>query len=68
MGTTPKVLDLFEYASSASEDEAAAPVHVPRQKRPQKSPLKTAWKTSDVPPMKGTSVWRCSIHLFYVSI
>jgi hypothetical protein len=66
VGTTPKALDLFGSVSSASEDEAVAPVHVPRRKRPQKSPLKTARKSSDVSPMKGSSVRGCSIHLFYV--
>jgi hypothetical protein len=65
-GATLKVLDLFGYVSSTSEGEVAAPTPVPRRKRPQKSPLKIAWKTSDVAPAKGTFVWMCSISLFYV--
>jgi hypothetical protein len=66
VGTTLKALDLFGYASSASEDEAATPAPVPRRKRPQKSPLKTVRKSFDVLPVKGTSVRRCSIRLLYV--
>jgi hypothetical protein len=66
MGMTPKALDLFGSVSSASEDEVVAPVHVPRQNRPQKSPPKTARKSSNVSPTKGSSVQGYSIHLFYV--
>jgi hypothetical protein len=62
MGTSSKALDLFGSGSSASEDEAIAPV--PHRKHPQMSPPKTFSKPSDVPPMKGTSIPSCCI-LFY---
>jgi hypothetical protein len=65
-GTTPKALDLVGSVSSASEDEVVAPVHAPRRKCPQKSLPKTAQKSSDVLPAKGTSIRRRSIRLFYV--
>jgi hypothetical protein len=55
-GTTPKALDLFGFASFASEDEAAAPAHAPHRKCPRKSLLKTVEKSSNVLPTKGTSV------------
>jgi hypothetical protein len=63
---TPKALDLFGFASSTSEGEAAAPAHVPHWKRPHKSSPKTIQKSSDVPIAKGTSVRKRSIRLFYV--
>jgi hypothetical protein len=66
-GKAPKALDVFGSALSTSKDETIVPAPVTRRKRPRKSPPpKTIWKSSDVPPMKGASVWRCSIHLFYV--
>jgi hypothetical protein len=63
-GMTSKALDLFRSASSASKDEATAPA--PRQKCPRKFPPKTSRKSSDVPPMKGTSIQRCSIPFYFL--
>jgi hypothetical protein len=63
---TQKVLDLFRSASSAFEDETAE--HAPYQKRPQKSPSKTSQKYFDVPPVKGTSIQRRSIHFVLCSL
>jgi hypothetical protein len=65
-GTTSKVLDLFGYASSTSEDEAAAPAPTPRWNHLWKSPLKTSRKPSDVPSVKGTSIPSCSIPFIFV--
>jgi hypothetical protein len=65
VGTTSKVLDLFGSSSSGSKDEAATPVHVPHRKRPQKLPLKTSRKSSNVPPVKGISIQGCSIPFYF---
>jgi hypothetical protein len=67
-GTTPKVLDLFGSTSSSSEDEAIAPALVPHRKHRRKSPPKTFRMPYDVPPVKGTSIQRCSISFYFLCL
>jgi hypothetical protein len=56
------VLDLFNSGSSASSDEAVAPLQ--RRKRPQKSPPpKVVPKPSSAPATKGISAF-----LFFISL
>jgi hypothetical protein len=63
--TVAKAWDLFGYASNG-EAAAPTPMPVPCRKRPRKSLPKASRKSSDAAPMKGTSIWRRPIHLFYI--